>query len=278
MNDSLRMLFIGGADKTKDNKGIHNETQYIHSINTFKTYKQQINHFADWCQEMGYRHLNDEIDDYVFLYLAKLQTDGKSAYTQATALAAIAKALKRSTTSFGIELPKRQRADIKRSRYDSTGDSKINLTNYTTEITFAKCFGLRKHKEMEVIQKKDIYEVNGTLYAHVASGKGGRPREVEFCGSREEYALLSRFLADKDRNTILFPKVPAALDIHAYRRMYAQRVYRKYARPLETLTKAEKYICRKDKRGKIYDRRALRIVSKALGHNRESVAVNNYLD
>jgi hypothetical protein len=39
----------------------------------------------------------------------------------------------------------------------------------------------------------------------------------------------------------------------------------------------EKYICRKDKAGIVYDRRAMKIVSKQLGHNRISVIASDYL-
>lgn len=51
----------------------------------------------------------------------------------------------------------------------------------------------------------------------------------------------------------------------------------RHARPIESLERAEKYICRKDKAGIVYDRRAMKIVSKQLGHNRISVIASDYL-
>ena len=72
-------------------------------------------------------------------------------------------------------------------------------------------------------------------------------------------------------------KVPQNADIHSYRADYASRIYLKYARPIEELPRKERYICRKDKRGVVYDRAAMLEASRALGHNRISVVGEHYL-
>ena len=62
-----------------------------------------------------------------------------------------------------------------------------------------------------------------------------------------------------------------------------------YARPIKTLRfenkircadgkyRSEIYVCRSDERGKKLDRKALHVVSIALGHNREDTAISNYI-
>ena len=50
------------------------------------------------------------------------------------------------------------------------------------------------------------------------------------------------------------------------------------ARPLDTLARKEKYFCKRDRRGVVYDRRAMLQVSRQLGHNRISVIVGHYWD
>lgn len=78
-------------------------------------------------------------------------------------------------------------------------------------------------------------------------------------------------------STKVFPYVHSKADIHGYRAIYASRLYKNMARPVESLKAPEKYICRKDKAGVVYDKKAMQIVSQALGHNRISVIANSYL-
>ena len=66
-------------------------------------------------------------------------------------------------------------------------------------------------------------------------------------------------------------------------------LYKQYARPIEELRfenkiicadgklRSEIYVCRGDEAGKKLDRRAIGIISIALGHNREDTAISNYV-
>lgn len=49
------------------------------------------------------------------------------------------------------------------------------------------------------------------------------------------------------------------------------------SRSLHTPARKEKYFCKKDRRGVVYDRRAMPQVSRQLGHNRISVIAEHYL-
>ncbi len=78
-------------------------------------------------------------------------------------------------------------------------------------------------------------------------------------------------------------------DIHSYRAYYANRIYKMYARPIEEIPydrihggtgrryQSEVYHCRGDEKGRAIDRRAAKMASIALGHNRISVIASNYL-
>ena len=77
--------------------------------------------------------------------------------------------------------------------------------------------------------------------------------------------------------------------VHAYRGDYATTIYKAHARAIEDIPfdrvnkgtgkrfQSEVYVCRKDEAGKRLDKAAMRICSKALGHNRIEVVANNYI-
>ena len=67
------------------------------------------------------------------------------------------------------------------------------------------------------------------------------------------------------------------MDVHSYRSEYAVAIYNQYARPLDELERKEKYYCRAELKGVVYDREAMLMASKALGHNRISIIAEHYL-
>ena len=76
----------------------------------------------------------------------------------------------------------------------------------------------------------------------------------------------------------MFPKIPNGMDVHGYRREYANIYYKIVTRNVKEIPKEETYICRKDKYGMVYDRKAMLTVSRSLGHNRIDVIAQSYLD
>lgn len=91
-----------------------------------------------------------------------------------------------------------------------------------------------------------------------------------------EAAVLKH--AGKDPERRIFSSVPSHMDVHGCRRAYANALYKQLTRPLSELTQKEKYICRNDKHGVVYDRRAMLQVSRQLGHNRVYVIAGHYLE
>ena len=268
----------------------------IFSYSTFNTYKKQGEHFAKWVKEhySGITRLEDAkhlIQEYLDSY------PNDSIYTKKTKLSALACifderehiTLEKSksgnmyikkTAPFGIETQKRERASIKRSRNENTvGDKHFSEKNNADLITFHKCVGTRGRSESLKILKGDFKEdKDGHLLVDVTRNtKNGRPRyNVPVVGSNEEIAVIKRMISGNPDEKV-FEKIHSNADIHSYRALYAARLYLRHARPIEELSNEQIYFPRKDRAGERYDRKAMIIVSEALGHSRISVVAQHYL-
>ena len=133
--------------------------------------------------------------------------------------------------------------------------------------------------------------------------KGGKSRDIEFLITDESKEVLEKWMNMNDRENYLCPySLSSKLDIHAYRSEYANALYKKYAEPIENINPKERipsqrpykkcsdgrsrvardgmvsriYRCGDELKGVCLDRVAMRIVSKNLGHNRESVFAMSY--
>ena len=119
-----------------------------------------------------------------------------------------------------------------------------------------------------------LYQDRSGYYLHITSGsKGGRERYAPIIGDKDLVIRLCKQAGDGK----VFEKIPSGADIHSYRRDYATAIYQQHARPLEQLTAKEKYTCRGDRKGEVFDRAAMRITSNALGHGRIAVIAGHYL-
>jgi len=277
MKDRLRSLYEqGNGVGRKAIKDEKNWSPLIHSHNTYKTYLQHVDKFADWCAEHNIRYTeNEPILDYIAIYVREEYIDkGKSPWTCSTVLQALCKALGVRSTEVPVELPKRQRSQITRSRHAVERDRHINYEreDVKTTLAFCRAFGFRNNKELKKLEKSDFYEKDGKLFCHIESGKGGKPREVECYATKEDKTLIRKTLAMKDKALGLY--VPSGLDVHSMRAQFAARVYNIHVR--NPIPQNDRYVCRGDKKGQVYDRQALKIVSLLLGHNRLSVVVDNY--
>ena len=99
---------------------------------------------------------------------------------------------------------------------------------------------------------------------------------VEICGSSAgETREIVKWI--QSRQGKLFPKLNSNYDNHYYRAVYAQRLYDEYKRKEKDIPPKERYIMRKERAGEVYDKQAMEIVSRNLGHNRISVIAQSYL-
>lgn len=275
MRDSLHEKWVAGKGHPKTNKDIHNSTPYIHSNQTFRTYRSQCDHYADWLKAQGITDV-DTAWTLIPNYLKDLTESGKSAWTVSTAMNALAKAWGVSTSEIHFTAPKRERAAIKRSRYAAIRDKHFSELDNIELMTIAQCSGLRRHEMAALHGDQLSCTADGTLVINNVVGKGGRVRNVELHGTSDELKLVYKVMRAAGTGKV-FNHIHSAFDEHHCRAEYACRCYRSKARPLDTLNRDEKYCCRKDMAGTVLDRDAMLYTSRQLGHNRIDVVANNYL-
>lgn len=267
-----------GRSRNKD-KDIPGATKNkIYSTNTYEGYKRQCRRFSKWLKKEHpeVKHLNQVKIEHVNEYLQTMIEENLSASSISTAKAAIAKVLHVSSEEF-IKTPERYRKDIKRSRNIVKRDKNLSKE---TEKKFAKltsAIGGRR-REMEALKGTDLkFNKHGVPFVYIKNGKGGKKRYAMIVGeTREETEEIIEIFKQAGKLNIC-SKLPTAFDNHFYRGAYAKRVYNKFARPEEKIPDKQKYIMRKDRAGQILDRRAMKITSRCLGHNRIDIIARHYL-
>ncbi|MDO4343793.1 MAG: hypothetical protein Q4C50_03215 [Eubacteriales bacterium] len=247
----------------------------IFSKVTFSTYEKECIAFGKWCKaEYGCRNIADD-KQYVGAYLQRNIEWGYSPWTIRLRASALAKLYRCNTQDFSVELPKRQRTEIKRSRNPTRGFSE---NRNLIVVNFCKGTGMRRH-EILALKPNSYVESGSRSYVYVENGKGGKPR---YAYVLPEYRDLVRECfqnAVKLGKSTVFEKgdIKVRMPVHHYRAVYAQAFYNRICRSIDEIPKAERYYCRKDKAGIVYDKKALLIVSRSLGHNRCDVVATNYL-
>lgn len=250
-------------------------TEKIHSHTTRKVYQQQIMAFVDWVKQTY--HVTNHVvvdahaDEWVTHYLRELIEKGRSPYTLQTIRSALRFIFDRNLVA-ALELPKRRRSAITRSRVPVKMDAHFQPKNWPRHIVFAQATGLRR-AEMRDLRIHEITSLpDGTLSIHVRNGKGGKSRDVTvLAGYKQDILTL---IAERNPNERLFEHIPKNMDVQSYRRGYTQALYRQLApgSPLPSVTA-----------GRIkptdYDTSAAQAVSESLGHSRRrrSTILNHYL-
>lgn len=257
-------------DKLKNNGKPAKEK--IYSGCTLTNYIAACCRFLRWIRkEYG---CNDLVAarQYVGTYLRLRIRQGMSAWTVRAEAAALAKLYQCSMSDFGVKLPKRRRRDVKQHRRNAYVGHYDSKKHYLLEA-FCRACGLRRH-EVAQLRVSDVYRsAQGNVIIHVRQGKGGRERFVIALNDLPlELAEQAAARGDK----LIFPHVPKYAPVHTWRRSYASDLYHRLARPAEEIPRQEQYICRGERAGIIYDKRAMQAVSKMLGHARLDV-VTSYL-
>ena len=275
LKDTLHEKYKLGKSTPKTGK-VHNGTELIHSHTTYHTYLDAVDRFADWCKAQGIKTL-PEARNAVPAYVQARKEQGKSAFTIAKDVAAIAKSMDCKMTDFGMKLPRRNRENIKNNRGVAERQKSFKETQYRTPIDFIRACGLRRNELNHLRGDQLRLSKNGTAYIRIARGdgsKGGKVRYAEIAGVHKAMVLSMMQTAGQG---LVFPEgIPLQVNSHHYRGDYAKMLYKLYSRDVRTLPTQELYICRGSMKGLRFDRKALEIVSKSLGHNRIDVVVNNY--
>lgn len=264
-NDKQKEQYL----RTKDN--LHPITKdKIYSYSTLRTYMKHANYFTKYCKTNYNCKSLDQCEKYVDEWLAT--RTNLSAYTQKLEVAALAKLYGKTAADFN-QTSRRERQNITRSRNKTDMDKHFSFKNNKEFIDFCKSTGLRR-AEITALKGSDLVRIDNKYYIHVVRGtKGGKERYTLIINHID---MVVDMMQRAGENKV-FERVPTKADIHSYRSDYATTLYNQIARPVEGLSKEELYICKKDRKGDIFDKSAMLYVSKNLGHNRISVIAGHYL-
>ncbi len=277
----------------KDSKGkaeyVRRRTlPYIYSNSTYNNYHKHLCYFLNWCENThGCKTLND-CRQYADEWLQTRESSGLSAWTLKLERSALGKLYQEPTTNFKFKDNKnteRHRADIKRSRKLTKSQEKFEKSAKNKElIDFCKATGLRR-EELETLKPEQLeITSNGQRILHI-KGKGGREREAPIIGKNQ--ATVVTKIQTTPAGQKVWGKVNKNAPVHTYRADYRTAYYKQLARPVADIKAANKragrkinkdiYYCRADRKHTAFDRRAMKIVSKALGHTRIDVIAGYYL-
>lgn len=269
VSDILGPMFKISTSKHSD-KELNVTKDRIYSKNTLKEYIRFTDYFCQYCKKVYNCKTVSDCREHVNDYLKMAIERGDSVSSLKTYASAIGKLYGCSTTEF-IDTGIRHRNEITRSRNKVIRDANFSIDNNKKFVDFCKSTGLRR-REITMLTGNNLIIKNGKIYLDITKGtKGGRPRKVEVIGDVVNVKRLIESAGEKK----VFDRIPNAADIHSYRSEYANALYKKYART--DIPQNDKYVCRNDFKGLVLDKKAMKIVSNNLGHNRISVFPQSYL-
>jgi len=244
----------------------------IFSFSTAATYKKEVIVFSEWAKEThGVKNIEDVKPMHVQKYLEEGMEKGHSPWTLHMRAAALSKVFEISREDFtekmGFQLPSRKREKITRSRLPRSHDAHFSEKNHSDIVNFAIATGLRR---LELLNLKPEDIGDDGIYV---KGKGGRERIVPPIKKAHAHVRRCKEQAQKNGQEKVFSSVPGKMDVHSYRREYAQARYGEVVQRQDF--RGKQY---KAKDGRVFETKALYEVSRNLGHSRLDVVVGNYLD
>ncbi|HEU5381969.1 MAG TPA: site-specific integrase [Ktedonobacteraceae bacterium] len=246
----------------------------MRAFETRRGYQKIVMRFVTWCQHTCDLHDPEVIELFanrlVIEYLRQRMEEGKSAWTLKTERSALRLFFGDRALAEELELPARRREHIKRSRLPAKRDRQINLANWQQVIQFCLACGLRREelRDLSVREVTPDPDDAQRLVVFVRHGKGGKHRSVHVFPGRE-MAVRSQ-IEGRDPEEHVFRRISGLLDIHSYRRQFAQDLYELLAgKPLPSVD------------GRLdsadLDKDAALAVSRELGHNRIDIIFGYYL-
>lgn len=266
--DRLTAMQSFGESK-RDAKENGTDREKIFSFNTYKAYWKHTKYFIQYIKE---NHSDcttlKSARKYVNEWLQARADQGLSAWTVQLEAKAMGKLYGISPDDEKyFKPPKRNRADIKRSRGDKVRDRHFSITNNDELIKFCRGTGLRRgelselrggelrtkeqieqeiskieaipepEKSKEDLRRlqvlKDTRLFDSEYYVYVRNGKGGRERLSPIVGKNIEQ------IVERIRNTPggekVWQHVHKSADIHGYRAEYATAIYKAHARAIDEI-------------------------------------------
>ena len=265
-------LAIGSSKRNDRLNGC--QASRIYSWETYRVYLRPSCDFVRWVKDQhGVRSL-EKANGYAAEYIQVLTAAGYAPSTLKLIAAAIAKTYRCSVDDLGIKTAPRRRADITRSRGRKASDVHFSEDRNRDLVEFCRGTGLRNRKELQVVRGNQLkHREDGYYLVHI-KGKGGKYRDVPVLPEYEDTVVRCCLAVGGGK---VWPHVSSHADIHSYRADYATAWYRRLARPIAVLSWSDRYVCRRDRAGVVYDKAAMQQVSKFLGHNRIGVIAEHYL-
>ncbi len=251
-------------------------TELIHSFKTRSVYQGHVVRFVKWArsthQIQNLTQLDTRSDELSSIYLRQHIDEGKSPYTLQAERSALRLFFGNRALAQDALIPRRARANITRSRGPKGHDRHFQAANWQPLLKFLQATGLRRNEARnlrvcDIIASDPDFEHRPTV--RVVNGKGGKPRTVPVLVGHEQNVLCMKDGHEPDERVFL--SIPKHLDVHSYRREYAQALYLSYA-PGWTLPPSEGRLRSSD-----YHTEAVQAVSRALGHNRKDVVIRHYI-
>lgn len=258
-----------------DGKVNRTEGGVIHSGQSYKTYKDACCSFAHWVEDTYKEHNIFHMGQYVQPYMDHLHDQGYSASTQKSRLSAIRKLYNGTSTDLSsVTTDARSRSTIMRSREESEYTSRhFSYDKHAEEVNMMAHLGLRRSEYGQLTPSR-LVQRGEQWYVEGIKGKGGKTRDVLVRDNDERtIAFIQRFKDDEK----VVPHISEACPVHALRAEYASGLYSSLKRDIDDIPPKERYYCRDDLQGTVYDKQAMQVVSDSMGHNRLSVIAENYL-
>ena len=273
--------------EAKRNKTMQNG---IYADSTAKAYHRDCQKFGEYVKEHGDRGRFTPLRETLDLareYMQLEKSSGKSASTLHSERSALAKLFGVPGREIAI-LPPRCRAEITRSRERTVISEKTGkvIQNPSTRaghfsekkhadlVEFLKSTGLRRDEVKHVRGDQLHKDAQGNYFIRMENHqcKGGRVRDIPVYRNNEKV----RELCERAGHERVFSKIPQ-MDVHHYRSVYATARYKELARDIKDVPMKERYYCKGDRKGEVFDKKAMEIVSQNLGHNRINVIAGHYL-
>ena len=242
-------------------------TGRIHSFVTRTVYQRHTLHFINWArQQHSVNRLDERSDELATQYLSDHIAAGYIPYTLQAERAALRMFFSDRDLAAAITLPPRRRESIIRSRGPAKHDRHFQPEHWQAQINFLQACGLRRSELRDLLVREIYTNAESHLVVYVRNGKGGRRREAVVLPGKEQDVLA--VIKDHPPDAHVFEHLAKHMDIHSYRRQYAQALYQFYTHGCE-LPPAEGRLSRKQ-----YDRDAAQRVSWSLEHRSRNHAAD----
>lgn len=259
--------------------------EYIYSYETYHTYRKQSLHFLNWCRDtygVGSCIELKKLQKYANDYLNDCEKRGLSKYSIATRRAALSKL-------FGVEIQHTtitRGETITRSRLKVENDKHFSEKKHPDLVLIARATGGRRSDLLKIKPEDFSTDENGLIWVKFRQSKGGKDRIAPILPQYQ--AQISELVAKSEPNKPIIEKINHAVDVHGYRREYAQALYREVCQDTRLQGQILANLPQRSENvsGDMYyahgakfsgKRDDIYCVSQALGHNRLSVSVRHYL-